>query len=251
MVMKTITAFALVVGLAAGFCPTYSQWYAQAYLGNSNARASDLEINQPARKTALTFHQTQYDGRSFDFPLYYGVRIGSFVSGKFRHVRLAIEIEFIHAKIYANPSQSLRVSGVYGGQSIDRVLQFNEMIQRFSISHGTNFALINLALHYGGESYRREWRRYLTVTGRLGAGPTILHTESTINDVSQEQYELNRLGAQAALGLKIRLWRQLHVLGEYKLTFNQVHQVKIVAGTASTTLWLHHWVFGLGGDFAL
>ncbi|MCI0695575.1 outer membrane beta-barrel protein [candidate division KSB1 bacterium] len=240
-------AFVLVAGVSAA----QGQWHAQAYLGYSSIQASDLQIIQPTPGNKLTFHRLKYDGRSFDLPLYYGARVGAFFSRQSRNVRLALELEFIHAKIYANPSQVLRVSGKRTGQPMDRFLQFREMVQRFSISHGTNFVLTNLALHYGGESHRSAWRRFLTVTGRLGAGPTILHTESTIDGVSQEQYELNRLGVQAALGLEMRLWQQLHFFGEYKFTFNQVHHAKIVDGAANTTLRMHHWVFGLGGDFKL
>ena len=235
-------AFTFIVGLEV----LHAQWFGQAYLGTSSTHASDLTIAQPTRSTALTFHQAEFDGRSFEGPLYYGLRLGAFLFGKARPLKLALEFEFIHAKIYAKPEQVLRISGMRAGQPLNDFLPFKAIVQQFSISHGTNFALVNLALHYGDANHRQTWLRRFNVSGRLGLGPTILHTESMIDGVSQEQYELNHLGLQLAFGISYRLWRHLHVLGEYKFTYNQVHEAMIVDGVASTTLRMHHGVFGLG-----
>lgn len=243
---QTASLWCLAIGFAIRPNPLHAQWYAQAYLGTSSAPASDLMIDQPSRSNLLTFHQVEYAGRSFDYPLYYGVRAGAVVLGKARAVSAAVELEFIHAKIYANPEQVLRISGTRGGQPMDSLLPFKEIVQQFSISHGTNFALVNVALHYGDANQRRAWLRHFAVSGRFGLGPTILHTESTIDGVRQEQYELNHFGLQLALGITLRLWQQLHLLGEYKFTYNQVHQAMIVEGAASTTLRMQHWVFGVG-----
>jgi opacity protein-like surface antigen len=86
------------------------------------------------------------------------------------------------------------------------------------------------------------------LTGRVGAGSTLPHTESTVDGRQQEQYEVGRLAWQVAGGAELDLWKGLYILGEYKFTRTRQHG-KISSGTAESLLRRHHVVFGLSYHF--
>ena len=216
-----------------------------AYLGAAKTPATDLRISQPALNTDLTFENVRLRSRSFESPQYYGLRAGYFFP---QAPFIGVEAEFIHLKVYSDPQQRVRVAGIRRGASINRELALGEIVQQYSISHGANFLLFNLAARRGFWRAENSNRSRLILTGRAGVGPTIPHTESNIEGQSQEQYELGRLGWQIAGGAEIRLWRGLYGLGEYKYT--QTRQTgKIAGGEAESFLRTNHGVFGLSYHF--
>lgn len=68
-------------------------WVVSAYLGGARTGASALRISQPALGNDLTFERVRFRSRSFDPPLYYGLRGGYFPP---RVPFLGFEAEFIH-----------------------------------------------------------------------------------------------------------------------------------------------------------
>jgi hypothetical protein len=115
------------------------------------------------------------------------------------------------------------------------------IVQRFSISHGANLFLANLVIS----------RRFKKMEGhaRLGLGLSIPHTESTVEGIAQEQYETLFPAAQIALGVSAKLVGPMRVVAEYKFAYASASKVKIAGGHASTRIWAHHWVGGLGFCF--
>lgn len=217
-------------------------WVVGAYLGGARTRASDLTILQPSVGNDLTFRDVRFDSRSFTPPLYYGLRGGYFLK---RSPFLGFEAEFIHLKVFAEPQQRVRVSGVRDDVPIDTELPLGEIVQQYSISHGVNLLLFNVVARHHVKGVANE-RLFLTARG--GLGPTLPHTESRIEGQAQEQYEIGRLAWQASGGAEFRLWRQWHVFGEYK--FSRTRQRgEISAGTAESLLRTHHGVFGLNYNF--
>jgi hypothetical protein len=161
---------------------------------------------------------------------------------------LGVEAEFIHLKVFSDPQQRVRVSGLRRGASLRGEMPLGEIVQQYSISHGVNLLLFNVA---GRRSMRRGAAApdgRLILTGRAGAGPTLPHTESRIEGLQQEQYEVGRLGWHAAGGAEFKLWRGVHLLGEYKFTRTR-QQGKVSSGTAGSLLRTHHGVFGLSYHF--
>ena len=216
-----------------------------AYLGGAHTASSSLNLTQPALNTRIRFDNVSFDARSFDSPLYYGYRGGYFFRG---NPAIGIEAEFIHLKVYSDPQQRVRVTGTYQGGAIADEMPLGRIVQRYSISHGVNLLLFNLAGRYGvgrgaGESASRFY-----LIGRFGVGPTIPHTESQIDGNRQGQYEFGRAGWQAAGGAEVRLWRGLYGLAEYKFTRTR-QQGKIFSGEAESLLRTHHGVFGLSYHF--
>jgi hypothetical protein len=162
-----------------------------AYLGSAHTLASPVTISQPTLMNSLTFERVRFESRSFNPPLYYGGRAGYFIPGS---PSLGIEAEFIHLKVFSNPLRQVHVTGIYKGTPIDKELPLGEIVQRYSVSHGVNLLLFNVAVRRGVGRIRDAPNGRLVLTGRVGAGPTLPHTESTVDGRQQEQYELGRMG---------------------------------------------------------
>ncbi len=121
-------------------------WVISAYLGAARTARSSLTITQPALGNSLTFADVQFQSRSFDPPLYYGLRGGYFFP---RLPFLGVEAEFIHLKVFSNPQQRVQVRGVQQGTPINRERLLGEIVQQYSISHGVNLLLFNVAVRRG------------------------------------------------------------------------------------------------------
>lgn len=220
-------------------------WIVAAYLGGARTGSSALNVSQPALGNNLTFEDVRLRSRSFDTPLYYGFRGGYFPR---RKPAFGVEAEFIHLKVFSNPQQRVRVRGVRRGLAVNGEVPLGEIVQQYSISHGVNLLLFNAAV-------RRRIRRSADAPGgrfilsaRAGLGPTIPHTESSIEGRRQEQYETGRLAWQAAGGAEFKLLKGLYALGEYKFTRTR-QRGKVFGGTAESLLRTHHGVFGLSYHF--
>lgn len=221
------------------------EWSVAFYLGGAHTADSALTIRQPALATLVRFEDVSFDGRSFDGPLYYGIRGGRFLPGI---PFLGIEAEFIHLKVFADPKQRVQAAGTRLGEPIRREIALGEMVQRYSISHGANLLLFNVAGRYRMHRGRDNPAGRLILIGRFGAGPTFPHTESTIEGKNQEQYEVGSVAWQLAGGAELHLWKGLYALGEYKFTRTR-QKGKVFSGRAESVLRSHHGVFGLSYHF--
>lgn len=194
------------------------------YLGAAHTVSAPLSMTRPEAGLDLTLPNVTYRGESLSSPLYYGYRV-TYIPGS--HAWIGLEGEFTHLKVYANTS----------------VPPLRGTVERFSMSHGLNLALANVA-------FRRTIRAdsggvpSVRLTARVGAGPTIPHVESTIGGISQEGYQGGALAVQAGVGFDISLSRHLNALAEYKLT--RTHERVDIGGGAARGVFLsHHAIFGL------
>ena len=217
-------------------------WVLAAYLGGASTAASELTISQPTIGTNLTFHDVRFSSRSFRGPLYYGLRGGYFLN---RLPFIGFEAEFIHLKVFSNPQQRVRVDGLHRNAPLDAELPLGDIVQQYSVSHGVNLLLFNVAARH---RIKRGTNGRLALIARAGLGPTLPHTESRIDGEAQEQYELGRRAWQASGGAELRLWRGMFFLGEYKFTRTS-QRGKVPLGTAESVFRTHHGVFGVGYDF--
>jgi hypothetical protein len=220
-------------------------WTIAAYLGTVGTLRSVLTVSQPELGNRLRFDPVAFRSRSFDNPLYYGVRGGYFIA---RMPWLGVEGEFIHMKVYADPTQKVHASGVWLGSPINRELPLGEIVQQYSLSHGANLILVNVVSRYLVKRAPTSPAGRLLLTGRFGIGPTLPHTESIIDGRRQEQYQLGRVGWQLSGGVELHLWRGLYGWSEYKFTRTQ-QRGKVFLGEATSLLRSHHGVFGLGWHF--
>jgi opacity protein-like surface antigen len=221
------------------------QFTASYYLGGASTASTDLFIAQPALGNDIRFRQVDLKGRSFDGPLYYGIRAGFFPRRKFP---IGVEVEFTHLKVYADARQPVLATGTYQGQSLNRQINLGEIVQAYSVSHGVNLLFVNAVARQGFGKSKDNRRDSLIIAARVGAGPTLPHTESTVDGQHQEQYESGALGLQLAAGAELHLWQGLYLLGEYKFTRTR-QKGKIFMGTAEALLKTQHGVVGLSYHF--
>ena len=215
------------------------------YMGSTRTRASSLTISQPALATQIKFEGVRYRGKSFDGPLYYGIRGGMFTG---RFPALGFEAELVHLKVFTEPTQRVSAGGTHLGQPVNGQLPLGEIVQRFSISHGVNLLLVNVVGRYRIKADPQGRRSRFILEARFGAGPTLPHTESTIDGQPQEQFEVGRFAFQLGSGAKVRLKRTLYTLIEYKFTRTR-QRGRVFMGEAESLLLSHHGILGLSYHF--
>ena len=214
-----------------------AQWYAGAYLGANHTRSASVTIDQPELGRSFTFEDVDFDGRPFESPQYYGWRLGR-LFGQSR--TFGIELEFIHLKVIGRTDRAYPVSGL--DTSDGGALVMNTVVQRYAMTHGLNFALINMVV-------RTPVRGPVTLVWRAGAGPTLPHAETTIDGHIREQYEYGGPGAHLSAGLDIRTWRFVSTTAEYKFTIARP-RIDVASGTGVTTSASHQLAVGLAFDLS-
>jgi opacity protein-like surface antigen len=219
----------------------WADWIISAFGGAAHTQPSTIEMNVPSQGTQLTLAGVAYRGESFQSPQYYGLRATWTPD---RHRWLGIEGEWIHAKVYATVDRSVRARGTLRGLPIDATIPLSSVVSRISMSHGLNFILINLSVRHGFGPTDATGAHRLTGIVRAGAGPTLPHAESQIDDVYVEQYEGGGLGVQVGGGLEFSLWRGLGALGEYKFTWASP-DIDVAGGQATIPARTHHFAFGV------
>ena len=227
------SALSILVGSMCallGPAEAQAQWFAGVFLGANHTHSSSVTIEQPALDRSFTFDEVDFDGRPFESPQYYGWRVGRLL-GSAR--RLGLELEFIHLKVIGRTDRVYPVSGLATAESPDTM---DAVVQRYSMTHGLNFVLINLVV-------KTPLRGPFALMWRAGAGPTIPHAETTINHQPRDQYEFGGLGAQASIGVDIKTWRFLSTTAEYKFTIARP-RIDVVDGTGVTTSATHQIAVG-------
>ena len=224
---------------------TRREFVVSYYLGSARTSASSLTVSQPGIATQIRFERVRYRGKSFDGPLYYGIRGGMFTG---RFPALGFEAELVHLKVFTEPTQRVSAGGTHLGQPVNGQLPLGEIVQRFSISHGVNLLLVNVVGRYRIKADPQGRRSRFILEARFGAGPTLPHTESTIDGQPQEQFEVGRFAFQLGSGAKVRLKRTLYALIEYKFTRTR-QRGRVFMGEAETLLRSQHGIIGLSYHF--
>jgi hypothetical protein len=228
-----------------GATPARADWVLAGFLGGAATQEATLRIEQPGLGSDFEARDVTFDGRSFEFPVYYGYRL--MWTGP-RQGRIGFEAELIHLKVYADTAAPVSVRGTIRTTAVDRTMRLGEVVERFSISHGLNLLFGNVVLHQplGGTGPLRERRLVLAV--RAGAGPTLPHPESTIDGRTHEQYEWGRVAGQIAAGVAFRVAPHLAALAEYKVTATS-QRVSVPDGRASASFATQHAVAGIAWRF--
>ena len=237
-----------VVGFALLLFPAVAdaQWYVAGYLGTNRTLAAPVTIEQPARNTSLTFSDVAFEARPFKSPQYYGVRVGRLFGDR---RRFGVEFEWLHPKAYADTSQVVHITGRLAGVNVDTMARMDTVVQRYAMSHGMNFALVNAVVRVPLAETGSGFVSRVAITARVGAGPMVPHAENTVNGESREQYEAGGIGYQVAGGLDVRLVGRLSAMADYKFGHG-APEVMIVDGTGRTTANVHQLAFGLALGFS-
>jgi hypothetical protein len=215
--------------------PAHAQYYSAVYLGGNRTMSTDVSINQPSHNTAVAFHDVTFSAKPFQSPQYYGVRLGR-LFGPARDY--GVEVEFIHLKVIANTEKTVGISGQVAGVGVGPSAPMETIVDRYSMTHGLNFLLINAVVRQPVGSGR------MAIIARAGAGPTLPHAETSVLGAERAQYEFAGMGAHFAGGLDIRLRTRISALVEYKLTVARP-QISIDAGDGQMLAITHQVAVGL------
>lgn len=229
---------AALLGLLAP-APAAAQWYASVLLGGNHTQPATVTIEDPTQSLSVEFHDVHFSAQPLKSPQYSGWRFGRML-GKTH--RLGVELEFIHMKAIADTSRTYVVTpGAAGGSLATSFATMSATVQRYQMTHGLNFALVNLV-------YRAPLRPAgvgrMSLDFRAGMGPTIPHAETTVLGESREQYEYGGLGGDGAVGLEMRLNPRFSLITEYKVTIARP-EITLAHGTGRTTTLTHHVTGGL------
>ena len=216
--------------------PLQAEWITSAYLGKAYTHSADIQVvHDPV--TDVSFNNVEFDDRSFDGPLYYGVRAGYM----FRPA-IGAEGEFIHLKAYARVNDPVIASGVLQGVGrITTPLPPSVVLAQYNVSHGLNLLIGNFVL-------RPALADRLDLTFRAGLGVSIPHPEIRAFDATLDEYQWHGTAVQLGSGLEFELTPRLFWLGEYKFTSTSP-RFEVGGGTVQSSFTTHHFVTGVGLRF--
>ncbi len=211
-----------------------------AYVGKNFTSKTYLVVSQDINRTFLRFADINLKDRSFEFPLYYGIKISTDL--KFANPKTFVELEFIHSKVYSDPEQIVRVVGFYRDAPMDSVIRFGDIVQNFSISHGLKYLFFNIG-------YRLIQKEGFVGFFKFGIGVSIPHLETIIDSLSFERYEINSFAVQVSCGLNFKIYKNLGGFAELKYTSGEIVNAGIYGGTAETHIKMLHIVLGVNYSF--
>jgi opacity protein-like surface antigen len=238
---RSWTARAALAVVVAVLSPSAARadWMLSGFLGGAKTQSSSIDLSLPAQGTQLQLGGVEYRGESFHSPQYYGVRLTRTVGPW-----LGIEGEFIHAKVFAEVDRDVHATGTRYGAPISADVRLSSVVQRLSMSHGLNFILVNVAARRGFGPANASGAHRIVGVVRAGAGPTMPHAESHLDNETMEQYEGGGLGVQVGGGVELALGHGVGALGEYKFT-EASPEIDVAGGTAKIPSRTHHFVFGV------
>jgi lipid A oxidase len=208
-----IVVLALAVLLPS---PANADWLLSFYTGGSDTASNTVDIT-PAAGPTVSIANVDYEGHSWEAPLYYGYRIGWIPDG--HHV--GVEAEFTHAKAIASTIPSTELTA-------------------FQLSHGLNFILGNVVYrtspYCGGRC---------AFVARGGVGITYPHVEATFRGVTTYEYEYAGFGAQVGLGIEFKVVPHLFVVADGRLTHARVRTDLADGGRLAGPFTTGHADFGI------
>jgi len=214
------------------------------YLGTSLTRNSDIRIRQPGNGTDAIYRNVSWESRSFEFPLYYGLRINHFFKDR---PDVGVGLEFTHDKAYARTDRVVHVDGTWGGAPVDEDARMDQHIQSFSFSHGLNIVALNAyyrGMNETSASYPNgRWQPY------VGAGFTyyVLHPENDVDGRhNEERYQGGGFGYQLLGGVNYGVSQKQSVFAEAKYNSGKVEVDTAGGYRAETQLKSSQMLAGFG-----
>ena len=193
------------------------------YIGPQIAHSSNVDGNDPAGVGPFAF-TAEWDGRSFENPLHYGIRGIWWRSENFGWV-----IDFDHQKVYGD-DETLAATGF-------PVLEFTDGLNALTV----------------GPIWRRDFANAPRLSGyaSIGAGLSLPYVEVQTTPTAPTTREL-QLGGPAVnwtAGLRYGLNDRWAVFGEYKGTYHSIDVDLEGGGTLDTSIITHALNLGVTFTF--
>lgn len=217
--MKAIFSLCLAVLLTPSLAT--AQVELSFYGGIQDAPASDVTIRGDGAIPDQSFEQ-DWEGRSFDAPVYYGLRATNWRSPTF-----GIGVDFTHNKIY--PTDDDLPAGF-------EVLEFTDGLNTLTVNayRRWNGGFGGLSPYVGG-----------------GLGISMPHVEVTAVGVTPETYGYQLTGPAATwiAGASMPISDRMSVFGEYKGTFTSNTADLDTGGTLETDVFTNAVNLGVSFNF--
>ena len=223
-----------------------AEFVLSAYGGVADTMKTDVKLSQPGG-TDLTFSDVSWADKSFDGPIYYGLRLNYWFNN---YKGLGVCIDFTHAKMYAQLDDTVNVTGTRSGVPTAGTEPLNNTFKELSFSHGYNLLTIN-----GMYRWFPKKTRDGTFLGRLqpyiglGFGIAVPHVEVELNGDKTEEYQYTGPAFQGLCGVNIDLYKKFSIFLEYKLTYADMDADLAGGGTVEIKPWTNHLIFGLSYTF--
>jgi len=177
------------------------------YGGAQYTYPSDVRIERPG--TDLTIHDLPWEGRPFQHPIYYGVRVSRWLPAS----SLGGMIDFTHSKVYSPLEERARFSGSKDGRPLPREAPIEDVFHKLEFTHGHNMLTLNGLLRLPFST------AFLSPYVGGGLGVSLPHSEVQLRGEHKRTYEYQYTGPayQMVFGVEFRLPKLTYFV-EYKWT---------------------------------
>lgn len=177
-----------------------------AYLGAPYHYPSDFHLVKKG-VTDLTIKNVDWYTLPFENPLYYGVRLQRWFTGRFGSM-----LDFTHSKVYAPLDEEANFEGTFDGKPVPPQAKPRDYFKKLEWTHGHNMLTLNALI-------RLPSLGIISPYLGAGAGLSFPHSEIFPKTDPSRTYEYQYTGpaGQALFGLEFRLPTG-SVFVEYKFT---------------------------------
>jgi outer membrane protein W len=245
--VRVLTA-ALAVAILAG--PVSADRFLELSTGVGLTKDSELRLRQSDSfgDTNLRIRNVAWDDNSLTGPSarYLNLRFAYFLKSR---PWLGFGVELLHYKVFAEVDRVAHVQGINQGTPIDAVQPIDDIVQQYVVSNGVNLIPFSMFARLRARRSERFPNGTVQPYLGLGAGPTLLFTQSAVNgEFRPGKYEFGNPAFQAVAGARFRLSPRWSFLTEYKYTYTEANG-PIAAGTSRTDLHSNHLTVGAGFRF--
>jgi len=244
--VKLIFLLTTVFGGLFFTVPVRAEFVVSVYGGMADTLDTDVKVSQPGG-TNLTFNDVSWSDKSFEGPIYYGLRLNYWVK---ESNGWGVGVDFTHAKMYAELVDTVNVSGSRAGAPVAGAEPLGNTFQELSFSHGYNLLTLNGMYRWFPKGVRDD-----TFLGRLqpyaglGMGVAVPHVEVEINGVRTEEYQYTGPTFQGLGGINFDMYKKFSLFMEYKLTYSNMDADLTGGGSVEVKPWTNHFIFGFSYSF--
>ena len=214
-----------------------------AYGGLATSFDGDVTLEQPGG-TDLTLDDVSWSDRSFESPIYYGLRLTYWGTSGWGGA-----LDYTHAKLYADLDDTVDVSGSRAGTPVAGSERVGDTFDALSFSHGHNMLTLNLMYRWGAIGAKGGFLDRLRPYAGVGAGVAIPHVEVIVDGSQTDEYQLAGPAVQGLAGIDFSITERVSLFTEYKLSYAHIEADLAGGGTITVDPITNHFVLGVSFKF--
>lgn len=213
----------------------------------------DIHFSQPGLGNDFTLHGVKaHDQRDWKVISQitvpqYSIRVGYFLPDS----NWGLELNYDHAKYVVSEDQSVRMTGLVGGQKIDKIMEMRDVLADYRYNNGANWYLLNVVrrLPIIGEPGQTM---SLTGLAKAGVGIMIPHTQNTVfGHENNPGFQFGGFDMGVEGGLRFMPLRPLYIEWTAKALVAKYNAVHIYQGQSDQTVHGLETILSLGTSFDL